>query len=161
EGTLGAHGSGHGEFRLRRLRMGAKGEGHIQMSRSVIEGRSSQANGLVRLVALFGFALTLAGCSQSKPAPGAGLWDPNAAAAYLDRRMEWGIGWKTSAPDPDPFCFSCHTAVPYALARPALRATLGESAPTAPEQQLMGDVRRRVRLWGETSPFYPDQYVGP
>src|SRR5215813_3825077 len=107
EGTLGAHGSGHGEFRLRRLRMGAKGEGHIQMSRSVIEGRSSQANGLVRLVALFGFALTLAGCSQSKPAPGAGLWDPKAAAAYLDRRMQWWIGWKNSARDHDTFCFSC------------------------------------------------------
>jgi hypothetical protein len=75
--------------------------------------------------------------------------------------MQWWIGWETSARDHDTFCFSCHTVVPYALARPALRAALGESAATAPEQQLMSDVRRRVRLWGETSPFYPDQYVGP
>lgn len=75
--------------------------------------------------------------------------------------MQWWIGWKNAARDHDTFCFSCHTAVPYALARPALRAMLGESAPAAPEQQLMGDVRRRVRLWGETTPFYTDQYVGP
>ena len=131
------------------------------MRETVIEPGRRRANGFARLVALFGFALILAACSQSKPAPAAGLWDPKAAAAYLDRRMQWWIGWKNSARDHDTFCFSCHTAVPYALARPALRAPLGESAPAAPEQQLMDDVRRRVRLWGETSPFYPDQYVGP
>jgi squalene-hopene/tetraprenyl-beta-curcumene cyclase len=75
--------------------------------------------------------------------------------------MQWWIGWKNSARDHDTFCFSCHTAVPYALARPALSATLAETAVPAPERQLMDDVRRRVRLWSETSPFYPDQYVGP
>jgi squalene-hopene/tetraprenyl-beta-curcumene cyclase len=115
----------------------------------------------VRGVALCGILLTLVACSQSKPAPAEGMWDPKAAATYLDRRMQWWIGWKDSARDHDTFCFSCHTAVPYALARPALRSTLAESTSTAPEQQLMADVRRRVQLWRETSPFYPDQYVGP
>ena len=66
-----------------------------------------------------------------------------------------------SARDHDTFCISCHTAVPYALARPALSVMLHESAAPAPEQRLMDDVRRRVRLWNETSPFYTDQYVGP
>jgi squalene-hopene/tetraprenyl-beta-curcumene cyclase len=69
--------------------------------------------------------------------------------------------WKSSARDHGTFCFSCHTAVPYALARPALRATLHEPAAAAPERRLMDDVRRRVRLWNETSPFYTDEYVGP
>jgi squalene-hopene/tetraprenyl-beta-curcumene cyclase len=116
---------------------------------------------LARSVALSGIMLTLVACSQNKPAPAEGVWDPRAAAAYLDRRMNWWIGWKNSARDHGTFCFSCHTAVPYALARPALRATLSEAAPAAPERQLMEDVRRRVRLWNETSPFYPDEYVAP
>jgi squalene-hopene/tetraprenyl-beta-curcumene cyclase len=131
------------------------------MRKTLFEEGRRRANEFGRLVALFGFAVILGACSQHRPASAAGLWDPQAAAAHLDRRMQWWIGWKNSARDHDTFCFSCHTAVPYAMARPALRATLGEAALPAPAQQLMGDVRRRVRLWGETSPFYPDQYVGP
>ena len=100
-------------------------------------------------------------CSHGSAPASAGSWDPRAAAAYLDRRMEWWIGWKNSARDHGTFCFSCHTAVPYALARPALRTILAESADAAPERKLMDDVRRRVRLWDETTPFYSDQYVAP
>src|SRR6516162_7716556 len=111
-------------------------------------------------VALLGIMLTLVACSQSKPVPADGMWDPKAAAAYLDRRMEWWISWKSSARDHGTFCVSCHTAVPYALARPALRDTLAERADAAPERQLIDDVRRRVRLWHETSPFYGDDYDG-
>jgi len=124
-------------------------------------GDSRRTKRCVCLAALCGVALTLVACSHSKPAPAEGMWDPKAAAAYLDRRMQWWIGWQTASRDHGTFCFSCHTAVPYALARPALRARLGEAAPTGPERQLMDDVKRRVRLWNETSPFYPDEYVGP
>jgi squalene-hopene/tetraprenyl-beta-curcumene cyclase len=131
------------------------------MRERVIHQSSERTPQAVRLAAILSVVLSLPGCSQDKPAPAAALWDPKAAAAYLDRRMQWWIGWKTSARDHGTFCVSCHTAVPYALARPALRAALGETVASGPEQQLMSDVRRRVRLWGETSPFYPDQYVGP
>ena len=116
---------------------------------------------LLRSAALCGSALASAACTHGSPADSAGGWDPKAAAAYLDRRMEWWIGWKNSARDHGTFCFSCHTAVPYAMARPALDTTLGERASAGPERQLMDDVLRRVRLWNETSPFYTDQYVGP
>lgn len=113
------------------------------------------------LVGLLGVAPILVACSHSNPAHAQSIvWDPKAAAAYLDRRMVWWASWKNSARDHDTFCVSCHTAVPYALARPELSATLAEKD-AAPERQLMDDVRRRVRLWDETSPFYPDQYVGP
>ena len=112
-------------------------------------------------VALLGIMLTLVACSQSKPVPADGMWDPKAAAAYLDRRMRWWISWEGSARDHGTFCVSCHTAVPYALARPALHATLAERTPTALERQLTDDVRRRVQLWNDTSPFYPDEYVAP
>lgn len=72
--------------------------------------------------------------------------------------MQWWIGWKGSATDHSTFCVSCHTAVPYALARPMLRATLAETAPTVPERRLIEDVRQRVRLWSATSPYYSDDY---
>jgi len=123
------------------------------------------AGSIMRLVSTSVFsavALATIACSQQgNPASPASNWDPRAAASYLDRRMEWWITWKDAARDHGTFCFSCHTAVPYALARPALRAVLAERATPAPEKQLMDDVRLRVRLWKETSPFYTDQYVGP
>jgi len=118
-------------------------------------------SGFARTGALCGFALASVACSHGKPATSDSRWDPKAAAAYLDRRMEWWISWKSSARDHGTFCVSCHTAVPYALARPALRDTLAERADAAPERQLIDDVRRRVRLWHETSPFYGDDYDGP
>src|SRR5438309_1898254 len=99
-----------------------------------------------------------AGSHRSVPA---NAGDPPAAAAYLDRRIEWWMGWSGAARDRGTFCFSCHTAVPYALARSSLRAALVEVAPTAPERQLMDDVRQRVRLWSASSPFYTDERHGP
>ena len=133
--------------------------------REIVSGRAGwQPDRFVRLarrVALCGVVLTLGACSHGKPATAEGRWDAQAAAAYLDRRMQWWIGWQNSSRDHGTFCFSCHTAVSYALARPALRATLAERAPAPAERQLMDDVRRRVRLWAETSPFYPDAYVAP
>src|SRR5580692_12541184 len=48
-------------------------------------------------------------------------WDPKAAAAYLDQRAAWWMGWQGASRDHQTFCISCHTALPYALSRPALR----------------------------------------
>src|SRR6266567_2098288 len=83
-------------------------------------------------------------------------WDQKAAAAYLDQRASWWIEWPKSARDHETFCVSCHTAVPYALSRPALRKPLAESAPSANERRLLDNVTRRVRLWKEVAPFYSD-----
>jgi squalene-hopene/tetraprenyl-beta-curcumene cyclase len=55
---------------------------------------------------------------------------------------------------------SCHTALPYALARPALRETLGEQQAGDPERRLIDNVVKRVQLWRDVEPFYPDQTVG-
>jgi squalene-hopene/tetraprenyl-beta-curcumene cyclase len=89
-----------------------------------------------------------------------GSWDSKAAAAYLDQRAEWWMSWPQSARDHDTFCVSCHTAVPYALGRPALRATLGEQSPSPAEQKLVANVTKRVRLWSEVEPFYSDEKRG-
>ena len=88
-------------------------------------------------------------------------WDRRAAATYLDYRESWWQGWMGSARDQGTFCVSCHTALPYALARPALRSALGESGPSAGEQNLVDNVTKRVRMWKEIAPYYSDQrYVG-
>jgi len=86
----------------------------------------------------------------------ANSWDQQAAAAYLDQRAGWWMGWPRAARDHETFCVSCHTAVPYAMSRPALRAALGEQGPSANERKLLDNVRKRVRLWTEVAPFYTD-----
>lgn len=128
-----------------------------------LRGSRGQTSGLGRLTAVAAAscaALLLAACSRSSAAPAGGSWDPQAAAAYLDRRIDWWMGWDRSARDQGTFCFSCHTAVPYALARPRLRTALAEASASPEESRLIDDVRRRVRLWNETLPFYTDQRFG-
>jgi squalene-hopene/tetraprenyl-beta-curcumene cyclase len=87
-------------------------------------------------------------------------WNPKQAAAYLDSRAEWWSTWPNAARDRDTFCVSCHTAAPYAIGRPALRSMLKEAGPSAPERRLRDNVTRRVSLWNEVAPFYPDQTRG-
>jgi squalene-hopene/tetraprenyl-beta-curcumene cyclase len=87
-------------------------------------------------------------------------WSGKAAAAYLDGRMVWWMGWEGAARDRKTFCVSCHTVVPYAMARPALRAMLAEQAPSSTERRLLDNVTKRVRMWKEVEPFYPDEKRG-
>ena len=86
----------------------------------------------------------------------ASSWDQRAAAAYLDRRAGWWMEWPKAARDHETFCVSCHTAVPYALSRPALRKALAEEVPSVIERRLLDNVTKRVRLWKEVAPFYSD-----
>jgi squalene-hopene/tetraprenyl-beta-curcumene cyclase len=87
-------------------------------------------------------------------------WNRKAAAAYLDQRATWWTTWPNAQRDHGTFCISCHTALPYALARPALRQPLGESAPAAGEAALLANITKRVTLWRDVEPFYPDQTRG-
>ena len=87
-------------------------------------------------------------------------WDPAAAAGYLDSRASWWMAWPTAARDHETFCVSCHTAVPYALGRPALRKVLGEQGSSVTERKLLDNVTKRVRMWKEAEPFYPDATRG-
>ena len=80
-----------------------------------------------------------------------------AAAAYLDGRITWWMGWRSAARDHDTFCVSCHTVLPYAMARPAMRAALGEQEISPTERKLLANVGKRVRMWNEVAPFYPDK----
>jgi squalene-hopene/tetraprenyl-beta-curcumene cyclase len=87
-------------------------------------------------------------------------WSPQAAAAYLDGRAAWWSTWSSTARDRGTFCVSCHTTVPYVLARPALRRPLGERERSAPEIKLADNVTARVMAWEKVAPFYPDQTRG-
>ncbi len=88
-------------------------------------------------------------------------WDRRAAAAYLDGRMGWWTTWPPSARDHDTFCISCHTTLPYALARPALRSALAEQGPSPNERKFLDNIAKRVSLWSEVQPFYNDAKNGP
>src|SRR5262245_57478498 len=91
---------------------------------------------------------------------GSDAWDPKSAAAYLDARQAWWRNWPTAARDHDTVCVSCHSTLPYTLARPALRSHLNESGPSANESKLLADVVKRVRGWKDMEPWYPDQTRG-
>ena len=87
-------------------------------------------------------------------------WDAKNAAKYLDSRAAWWSSWPRAARDHDTFCVSCHTALPYALGRPALRTASGETQPAGPEQQILLNIRKRVEMWSEVQPFYNDAQHG-
>ena len=87
-------------------------------------------------------------------------WDPKAAATYLDSRATWWTTWPNAARDRGTYCMSCHTTLPYALARPALRGLLNESAPSAAEDKIVGNLLTRARQWHDVEPWYPDQTRG-
>jgi squalene-hopene/tetraprenyl-beta-curcumene cyclase len=66
-------------------------------------------------------------------------WKPAAAGRYLDERAKV---WFASAK-----CVSCHTGLPFALARPALREHLDGKTASDPQAKLLAQVRRRVANW--------------
>jgi squalene-hopene/tetraprenyl-beta-curcumene cyclase len=51
-------------------------------------------------------------------------------------------------------CVSCHTVIPYALARPKLRRAMQVAAPTAQERRLVADTSRRVQTYGTHQLLY-------
>jgi len=66
-------------------------------------------------------------------------WKPEAAAKYLDERQNV---WFDHAK-----CVSCHTGLPYALARPALREFTRTKTPSPLETRLLNQIRLRVANW--------------
>jgi squalene-hopene/tetraprenyl-beta-curcumene cyclase len=98
--------------------------------------------------------------SSSNATDASESWDKRAAALYLDQRAAWWAGWSLASRDHNTFCISCHTTVPYVLARPALRKQLTESGPSVNERIILENVQTRVRLWKEVEPYYKDSDYG-
>jgi squalene-hopene/tetraprenyl-beta-curcumene cyclase len=120
--------------------------------------KSSMTLALCGFIALV--ATALVPVRPQAAADEAAAWNQKGAAAYLDQRSEWWSQWQGSARDHGTFCVSCHTAMPYAIGRPALRRALGEAGPSAPEKKLLENITKRVTMWKEVEPFYPDQTRG-
>ncbi|MBI3693285.1 MAG: hypothetical protein HY238_00380, partial [Acidobacteria bacterium] len=97
------------------------------------------------------FAMVLLAGAAWAAQDGEGL---RLAARYLDERQDFWMQWPQSERGKGVRCVSCHTGVPYLLARPVLRGALGESAATRYENQLLEGVRARVQAW-DGPPYYP------
>ena len=96
-------------------------------------------------------ALAATGTARAEAARG---WNAKAAALYLDTRAAvWKFHAKTQRSH-ETACISCHTVLPYLLARPELRRALGEATWPEPEKALVADVEKRVRLWSQVEPWY-------
>jgi len=112
----------------------------------------------------FALLILLVGVPQSraasdKAAPSTG-WDSHLAAQYLDSRQQWWQQWPRAQKDHGTLCISCHTVLPYALARPQLRRQLGEAAANATEQTMLTSIEARVSGWQQMVPFYSDALSG-
>jgi hypothetical protein len=108
-------------------------------------------------IGIFGIATVLV--RTGGPADPAG-WDPKAAASYLDTRAASWAAWPNAQRDHGTFCISCHTTLPYAMARPVLRHVLGETAPGSAENRILDNLLTRARGYKDIEPFYPDQTRG-
>src|SRR5438132_13361905 len=105
--------------------------------------------------------LLLAAASPGFASAAEPAFNPQAAVQYLDARADEWLRWSGAARGQGTVCLSCHTTLPFALARPVL----GESAV---EKQLLDNVGKRVQNWdkivadaeaGEAPfvPFYPNR----
>lgn len=112
-----------------------------------------ESSGMKHSLTLCGLAVLLAACSN-QPESLNRSWNRKKAAAYLDRREAEWRAWPQAARGQGTFCVSCHTALPYALARPVLTSTAGEQIASVEERVLLEDVRQRVRLWPKDEPYY-------
>jgi hypothetical protein len=128
-------------------------------------------NQSIRFLAVFSALIALAsvpsraashavGDSAATSRTQASAWSPSEAAKYLDSRELWWQEWPQAQKDHGTICISCHTQIPYALARPLLRKQLGETTISAPEQAMLASIRKRVELGNQATTFYTDAEHG-
>ena len=89
----------------------------------------------IRLAALLALAVAPAFCED---------WNARLAEQYMDSRQKVWDAWPTALHS-GVACVSCHTGLPYLLARPALRQALNEkTGPTLYEGLLVSSMRATV-----------------
>lgn len=111
---------------------------------------------LIALAAVACAAVIAGGAAAQHVAPGPGGWSREGAATYLDDRMDvwFTTVTKLRTGQGEAACVSCHTVVPYALARPALRRAMHVRPPTPQEARLLDGVMRRVGTYDAHQPYY-------
>ncbi len=111
---------------------------------------------IIVVVTILLVGLTASGAAaQGAAAEGSG-WNQESAASYLDERMDvwFANAKKLQTGQGETACVSCHTAVPYALARPVLRRAMHVSSATPQEARLLEEVTRRVEAYDTQKPLY-------
>jgi hypothetical protein len=76
-------------------------------------------------------------------------WDKEAAARYLDSRMDLWFerASELKTGDAKTSCISCHTVLPYMLSRPVLRKTMQVIEPAPQERKLIKEIALRVETY--------------
>ncbi|HLJ11370.1 MAG TPA: hypothetical protein VKU82_09275 [Planctomycetaceae bacterium] len=90
--------------------------------------------------------------ADDKPPAGEQAWNQHRAAQYLDERAKTWFefsGAGRGEAETKSACISCHTAGPYALARPVLRKSNGATQPTVYEARFIEQTKIRVEHWDE------------
>jgi squalene-hopene/tetraprenyl-beta-curcumene cyclase len=85
-------------------------------------------------------------------------WNADLAAKYLDERAQTWFAFSGAdrGQGADKIsCVSCHTLLPYVLARPTLRKLTAQNEPHAFEAKVLEQISRRVEHWDEldSKPF--------
>ncbi len=78
-------------------------------------------------------------------------WDRQAAAQYLDARIDLWFERATELKtgEAKTTCVSCHTVVPYLLARPVLRKAMHVAESTPQEAKLLKEMALRIETYPE------------
>src|SRR5213594_3962573 len=77
-------------------------------------------------------------------------WKPDEALEYLDERLKAWFAFSSAVRgegETRTSCVSCHTVLPYAMARPVLRKLVGAETATEQEKRLLAQTRMRVENW--------------
>ena len=103
--------------------------------------------------------ITAAAATLTAQRAPAAAWNPGPAAAYLDQRMDtWFMrGDKLRTGQGQAICISCHTVIPYAMARPPLRRAMHVANPSPQETRLVDETIRRVQTFGSHQLIFEDE----
>jgi squalene-hopene/tetraprenyl-beta-curcumene cyclase len=110
-----------------------------------------------RLVLAFTVVAATVAAQQATPSgDGSRSWDPAAAAAYLDKRMDlwFTYGTRLKTGDTQTTCVACHAGLAYALARPVLRRVMHVDVPSTQEARLIEETTRRAETYSTHQVLY-------
>src|SRR5437667_2955452 len=107
---------------------------------------------------VFVLTVVLVACSMARAGGERKSWKPDEARKYLDERQKAWLAFSSAdrgVGETRTSCVSCHTVLPYALARPVLRKLVGAESATDQEKKLLAQTRMRVENWKEldSDPF--------
>ncbi len=89
-------------------------------------------------------------------------WDRKGVAQYLDARIDLWFERATELKTGEgkTTCISCHTVVPYLLARPVLRQSMHVKEPTVQEARLLKEMMQRIETYPEHESMSDPKHSG-